>query len=156
MRNIFSLVIVLVTAVSIAKAQHIPKDWEVSLERTGCLGSCPAYKAMITANGSVTFRDRDGETETGKLSPSEVRQLFDLSESKLFFRQRSEYKPEQDCDGPYETDWPSESISITSDGRSRVITHNQGCRVRPNSFLSKVVKLAEEIDRLTNGMFIKR
>lgn len=136
-------------------AQSVPKDWLVSLERTGCVGTCPVYKIEIDSGGTVTFRNRHNEITKDKLSVCHIQELYKLSETEQFLNLKSDYVPKQECDGPNETDWPSEVISIIANGRSRTITHNVGCKARPNTFLVKLVEFASAIDRLTNDMFIK-
>jgi hypothetical protein len=72
-----------------------------------------------------------------------------------FLNLKPDYVPQHECDGPNETDWPSEVISLVANGRSRTLAHNVGCKARPNTFLSGIVKLGEAIDKLTDGMFVK-
>jgi hypothetical protein len=40
---------------SVAQTGPVPKDFSVTLERTGCVGSCPGYKVTILADGSVHY-----------------------------------------------------------------------------------------------------
>src|ERR1700685_2974283 len=40
---------------SVAHTGPVPKDFSVTLERTGCVGSCPGYKVTILADGSVHY-----------------------------------------------------------------------------------------------------
>jgi hypothetical protein len=137
-----------------AWSQEVPKDWKVTLERPGCFGSCPNYKITIDANGAVYFRNHDGDG-AGRLSKQEVQGLFQLSKMEEFLSLKPDYAPRQECDGPSETDWPLEIISLTANGRSRMFTHDTGCKPRPNTFLSGIVRLGEGIDKLTDSMFIK-
>lgn len=65
-------------------AQSVPKDWLVSLERTGCVGTCPVYKIEIDSGGTVTFRNRHNEITKDKLSVCHIQELYKLSETEQF------------------------------------------------------------------------
>ena len=153
MKLTIAVLLLVLTSLS-NSAQEIPKDWKVTLERPGCFGNCPDYKITIAANGDVCFRGRDGK-ETGRLSKQEVEGLYKMSKTEEFLNLKPGYVPEQECDGPNETDWPTEVISLTANGKSRTLTHNVGCKARPDTFLNGIVKLGEAIDELTDSLFIK-
>ncbi len=62
------------------KPQPVPDISEVSLERTRCLTSCPAYSVTIRADGSFSYTgvynvERMGQ-HTGQLEVGGLRQVF--------------------------------------------------------------------------------
>ena len=135
-------------------AQENLSGWQVVLERKGCLGGCPVYKITVDGTGNVVFVDRDGVASTGKLSKQDLQRLYRLSRVNEFLNITTDQ--ERECDGPNETDWPVEIITVSAKNRSRTVTRDKGCKPRPDTLLNHVVKLGEAIDELTDGMFVKK
>jgi hypothetical protein len=56
-RQVFLLLAtpIAMAVLSAAQTGRVPKDFSVTLERTGCVGSCPGYKVTILADGSVHY-----------------------------------------------------------------------------------------------------
>src|SRR5690606_16483713 len=138
-----------------AFGQSVPADWQVSLERTPCFGMCPIYKVSVDADGTVTARDSHDEIFKSYLIPTLIDRLYKLSDPKTFLELDPDYLPSQECDGPFETDHPSEVISIRANGRFREFIRNKGCKPRPGTLLLRLIALGDEIDRLTDDIFLK-
>ncbi|MDM7921463.1 MAG: DUF6438 domain-containing protein [Pyrinomonadaceae bacterium] len=153
MKKTFAISILLLLCLSVS-AQEKTSDWQVVLERKGCLGGCPVYKITVDGTGNVVFVDRDGVASTGKLSKQDLQRLYRLSRVNKFLNITTEQ--ERECDGPNETDWPVEIITVSANGRSKTVSRDKGCKPRPDTLLNHVVKLGEAIDELTDGMFIKK
>lgn len=63
--------------------QDIPADTVITLERTGCFGSCPIYKLTIVADGSVAFEGRDyvrSRKMAGRITREQLRELISAFE----------------------------------------------------------------------------
>lgn len=68
----------------------------ISLERTGCYGSCPAYRVDIHGDGRVTYNggrfvDVEGE-HTYEISPSDVARLVESLRTKDLWSLRPAYR----------------------------------------------------------------
>lgn len=64
----------------ISSTQAIPADMLITLERTGCEGTCPMYTLRISADGRVVYRGKQfvrnrGRAES-KLTQEQLRQLL--------------------------------------------------------------------------------
>lgn len=57
MRAVGSILFILVLQ-SAAQATSIADDFSITLERVGCLGSCPDYKITIAGDGLVRYEGR--------------------------------------------------------------------------------------------------
>jgi hypothetical protein len=52
------VVVAMLGPLSAAQGSSIPNDFSITLERIGCLGSCPDHKVTILADGSVEYDGR--------------------------------------------------------------------------------------------------
>ncbi|HMD99536.1 MAG TPA: DUF6438 domain-containing protein [Terriglobia bacterium] len=130
--------------------QHIPfpvvQDWKsvrMTLERTGCFGSCPAYKVEVHGDGTVLYEGRDfvaikGQ-HRGSVPPETVHELVNK------FRQADYYSL---SDGYVwsATDLPTFRTSIEIDGKSKKVTDYAGEHV---GMPLAVRELERAIDELT-------
>ncbi|MDQ6788891.1 MAG: DUF6438 domain-containing protein [Acidobacteriota bacterium] len=132
--------------------QTIPDDLLITLERTNCYGSCPAYKLSVKSDGTASFEGLDftkikGKAED-KISVEKVNQLVKAFENSDYFNLNGKYDT-QNC---YQwTDAPSATTSIQINGKIKSIVHYQGCREGSDDFkkeLSKLTKLENKIDEI--------
>lgn len=136
----------------------------LTLERTSCLGNCPAYSLRIDANGDVTFIGKADVSRLGALKSTISKAAFEeLNQELLRFNFASINFPKlpealtlalvQDemtrvCP-TYLTDHPSMSISVSRLIGEKKIKHYLGCRgldIYPN-----FKKLGKRIDELTKS-----
>ena len=72
--------------------QDIPPDTIITLERTVCFGTCPAYKLTISADGAVVFTGEEYVREKGtvhsKISKDQVKQLISEFTKTQYFSLR--------------------------------------------------------------------
>jgi hypothetical protein len=117
-----------------------PEDnFSITLERIGCLGSCPDYKITIQGNGTVQYEGHAYVSVEGIRNTT----IPVLAVQKLQQNLRDEdflHWPEQEevC-----VDFPEINITATLDGQSKHVL--EGCN-QPG----RVLRLASEIDR-TSG-----
>lgn len=90
----------------------------ITLERTACFGTCPAYYVTLYGNGTVTY---EGESfvavkgmQKSQVDPQAVKGLVDEFYNAGFFSLRDRY--EQSV-----TDLPSQTTSITIDGVTKTV-----------------------------------
>src|SRR5213078_1566078 len=97
-------------------------DDAITLERTVCFGTCPAYRVTISSDGTVTFEGRQYTktkgTATGHISASDFRKLVSEFEKIDYFSLPDEYKPGSKVCPQRITDMPSANTSIHSNGKS--------------------------------------
>lgn len=101
-----------------ARAQSVPKDARVSLERTSCFGECPIYSVSIDADGTVVY---DGERfvrvegrRTDRIPVSRVAALLETAGRIGFFDLKGKYSA-------MVTDLPTTFVTIRANGRSKRI-----------------------------------
>jgi len=93
---------------------------EITLERTRCLGPCPAYQVVLRRDGTATYIgkahvERLGAHQ-GKLHPSLFIQLARLLLAEDFFELQDRYfKPV--------TDSPSAIITVVRDGQRKRVSN---------------------------------
>ena len=104
-----------------------PAAVNISLTRTACLGTCPAYSLEITGDGLVTYR---GDyfvsipgTHTAHIPPATVQSLVDRFRADSFFSFRDKYIENV-------TDGSTFTLSFSSgDNRTKTITDYGGLGV---------------------------
>lgn len=112
--------------------------FHVSLTRTACFGTCPVYSVAVASDGRVTWEgERHVAAEgrrTAQVSRAEVGRLRATILRSGFYRLPREI-------GQVGTDLPSQTITVTIDGRSHNVTNH---RANPPPAFTQV---AEAIDR---------
>ena len=103
--------------VTTAGAQEtVPADLLITLERTECYGTCPAYSVTIDAKGNVTYRGlklvRVGGRRSDQIPVSRVADLWAAAERIRFFELRNRYSA-------MITDLPTTFVKIKGGGRSK-------------------------------------
>ena len=94
------------------------EDVTISLERTSCFGFCPDYAVTVFGNGTVVYEGRNFVAvegiQRGQISQGDVRELVDEFYDARFFNMHDRY--EQSV-----TDLPSQTTSITIDGKTKSV-----------------------------------
>lgn len=126
----------------------VSPDTQISLERTMCYGTCPAYQLMISADGKVVFEGKEFVGAQGhreKTIPVEaVAAMLQEVDRIRFFELTGKY----DC---YDaTDNPSAIVSVTRNGQTKAITHYHGCRSADPVALAGLTRLEDAIDLLAD------
>lgn len=140
-----------------------PLHLRVQLERTPCLGTCPAYTVTIAGDGRVTWTGRSNVlaigARQGRVPRHALEQLSRLIDRARFF-ERNQYgelpqKPECTTTGTTTTCSFSASVSICTDSPHAIVrvrrdgrTHavdNDHCSDRP-----ELDALEDYIDRIAN------
>lgn len=113
----------------------------ISLTRTACFGSCPAYHVTVHGEGSVEFEGLGFVAVQGKhrakVSVAVVRHLVDAFRNAKFFSLLPDYTAQV-------TDNPRQIVSISFDGRSAQVTDYVGRMV---GMPDAATDLEVEIDR---------
>lgn len=122
----------------------------ITLERTVCFGTCPAYKLTIKNDGSVTFEGKRFTktigNATGKINQADFRALASEFEKINYFTLPDAYTPgTKECPRVM-TDMPSANTSIRLDGRAKSVAHYYGCGTE--GALAKLTALETRIDEV--------
>jgi len=135
----FAPAVALLTALTIelgVSPAQAPDDFSITLQRTGCLGSCPDYEVTILRDGKVKYRGQAYVGITGlrerAISETAVQRLARRLEAERFF--------EWDETDRVCLDLPEVHITANAGGRSKHVL--EGCK-QPG----KILALAKEIDR---------
>lgn len=120
----------------------------ISLQRTGCFGTCPQYSVEIKADGGVTYLGTKDVAAIGKrnakLQLSEIEFLSLAIKRAQFSKYAPTYTDEKDGCKEVWTDNPSLEISLNVKGTTKTVTYYLGCRGLP--ILDRLSWLAFTID----------
>lgn len=128
---------------------HVPfpqikdlKSLRITLERTTCFGSCPAYRVEIGGDGSVAYQGRGYVVVTGEhhdhISKDSLRQILEAFRKADYFSLRDKY-----IYGV--TDNPTTTTSISFDGQQKSVIDYVG---EEAGMPHAVVEVEETIDRV--------
>lgn len=133
----------------------------IVLGRTGCLGTCPAYRLSVRADGFVRFeshnRGEEGRTESAARGRDMVRRI----ERELERTQFSDLPAITMGRLPYcrivATDAPSITLSVYGPREARSVSYYLGCigesvqDTIPRSYLRRLRALADSVDSIAAG-----
>ena len=162
-RAIFLCLFVLVMGLTVIAQQEIPRDLEISLQRSTCYGWCPSYSLTIHGDGAVKFTPLSpfvyigrGETPKfpleGKISADQLLVLLSEFEKIRFYSLSrrygsDEYKRSANCPR-VETDASSAEVTIAKDGKRKTVSHYLGCS--GSQILKDLTALENKIDEIAN------
>jgi len=94
--------------------QHRMLPTSISLERTTCFGSCPAYKVTLTSSGKVAYEGKMYVTRKGKytsqIKPEEFKKLAAIADAAGFYDLKRSYESAT-------TDLPTAITQIARSGK---------------------------------------
>ncbi len=125
-------------------------ELSLSMERTECFGSCPAYKLHINPDGKVLFEGISFTKTKGKIEgfvdENKISQLITEIEKADFFSLKDSYTGDSiNC--PLEvSDSASVKINIKLNGKEKTINHYLGCweNDRPTQNDSTDIKIEKD------------
>ena len=127
---------------------HVPV---ITLERTRCFGTCPAYKLTIMEDGTVLY---DGEDfvrvkgkANGRITKAALEELVREFEKIDYLNLEDEYVEGKNCPQAW-TDNPAATTSLNWKGKQKTILHYHGCRGLP--ILDQLTALEKKIDAVVN------
>lgn len=144
-------------------AQREPLRLRVKLERTGCLGTCPAYSVSIAGDGRVDWVGHANVAAVGRrqgrVTRAELEELVKRLDRARFF-ERNEYgalPAKQECTTVGNTTQCSfsASVSICTDTSHAIISASRGLRTHTidNDHCTErpeLDALEDYIDRIAN------
>jgi len=138
----------MVLALSLSLVAVVPM---ITLERSVCFGTCPAYKVTIFDDGKVVYEGKDFVKRKGRvearISKSELEELVGEFNRLNYLNLDDEYGVGDKCPESW-TDYPSAVTSFTANGKTKRINHYLGCRGLP--ILDQLRALENKIDEVVN------
>lgn len=140
MRLLSCIVFTTLSITSIAQSGAKRTDFSITLERTGCVGSCPDYKVTVSGTGAVLYEGRWYVRTKGvhrrTIPVSVVQSLIQQLRDAEFFQWN---EGETLC-----VDYPETKIMVSLSGRKKQVV--EGC-----SSPGKILDLAAEIDQISGA-----
>ncbi|HJT65340.1 MAG TPA: DUF6438 domain-containing protein [Pyrinomonadaceae bacterium] len=122
----------------------------ITLERTTCFGTCPAYKLTIFDDGKVLFEGKEFVKQKGKaegqITKAQLADLVRAFNRINYMKLDNNYNGERCPD--FWTDYPTAITSINQEGQLKSIVHYQGCRGL--TILDQLTTLENKIDEVAN------
>jgi hypothetical protein len=124
--------VVLAASTARAESDPLPPDFQITLERTACFGSCPVYTVSIDARGAVTYdgtKDvRVSGRQTDRIPAARAAALLEAAERLRFFELRDQYRTVRNADGTetHVTDLPTTFVTIVARGRTKRVEDYYG------------------------------
>lgn len=120
-------------------------DAVITLERTLCYGTCPAYKLTIYGTGVVAWEGKSFVRVTGKaegaISREQFKQLVSEFDKAKYYSLKDNYIQIPVTDAPYVI------TSITVDGKTKSVRHYCADTTAPE----QLTKLENKIDEIVNS-----
>jgi hypothetical protein len=130
----------------------------ITLERTICFGSCPAYRLTLERGGTVSFvslNPRDSSrTGTGRVAPSVLDSLYARAVRIGFFALPDAVIGKSPLCEIYATDQPTATVTISTDTAQKSVRDYHGCIARSPAAaetLGELRRFESAIDSLTGS-----
>jgi hypothetical protein len=138
----------------ICSQEPIPPDTLITLQRSDCFFTCPEYDITISADGTVSYLGKanvrvKGKIQT-KISPEKVLSLIDMIRKAKFFSLKDTYVSTEDGCRIYDADGSSALTSIVIGGKTKSVSHYEGCHPKHKNALNGLIRLEEYIDDIAN------
>ena len=125
----------------------------ISLERTLCYGSCPAYRLSIARDGTVRFQSRNpGEPATAahRIAPAAFGALAGEAERIGFRSLPDEIAADRPLCGLRMTDSPSAIVTIHGSAGTKSVNDYHGCEGKSER-LAELRRFEERIDSVAGS-----
>jgi hypothetical protein len=136
------LILLLSLTPSVEAQQSCEGNLLITINRTGCLGDCPAYSARIYADGTVVYVGAGSVKELGerrhKISQGAIQALIKEFHRLDYWSLKDSYEVDQQ--GRATTDVPVTTTSICLNGKRKQVVNIYGPK--------RLDELEERIDSL--------
>jgi len=123
------------------------KSTVITMKRTGCYGTCPAYHVEIHGDGTVMYTGLSYVAVPGEknytIPVSDVRKLLEKFQKTYFFSLNDSYVGTR-------TDYPSTTVTITINGKTKsVYDYIAGPKSLKDlqNYIDEIAKLDELVKR---------
>jgi hypothetical protein len=144
-------------AASSSNAEPPDRIEQVTLERTVCFGTCPAYRVTISSDGVVRFEGKSYVKVSGirrkRINAKALQELADEVARVNYFGLRNQYASANDGCPMSWTDNPSVTTSVRTAHITKTVYHYLGCREGANGSVGKsypqvLTSFEDAIDRI--------
>jgi len=125
----------------------------ITLQRTECFGTCPAYAVSASSDGRILYRGDRHVAAVGlreaTASVQEMQRLLDAVDAAKFDELRGDYSLYgNDCER-FATDNPTQIITVVRDGKEKRVEYYFGCSgAKIDADLTRLRKLGDAIDEI--------
>ena len=120
----------------------------LTLERTGCFGSCPAYRLRVARAGDILFRSRNRNdttrVESGRIDSATAATVFQYADMMRFAELPDRIATEPAYCPNRWTDNPTATTTIFVGGRSKRVEDYYGCWWAPEA-LRRLERLIDSV-----------
>ena len=150
MRILSILLLLSITACSSSKQTNksiaLNPSHSISLERTACYGTCPVYKVIIFADGTVLYKGDRNVTHvgsyTGEIAKQEAQALF----AKIANYSWEDYPDKYPIDN---YDFPQFNLEYSTGETSKLVKANTNAA-------AELIALSKHIDKLIDALSLKK
>lgn len=127
----------------------------LTIERTGCYGSCPTYKITVFSNGKINYEGYKFVKVTGKIQSIMTKKRSQLIKEAIIkvnlFSLKDRYDGQNDCDS-FSKDQSSTIITVTNNIKKKKIHHYLGCYEQDGIVFPRQLTLFEnKVDEIVNS-----
>jgi hypothetical protein len=144
----------LFASVAQADGEHVGRFESISLQRSGCYGTCPEYSVTVHFDGKVEYNGLKNVPhlgpKTSKINVADVQFLADAIDRLPLAGLRQVYRRSSDGCVELWTDNPTTTITLHRRGESRTVEYYEGCRGAPE--FQRILWLAATIDEVAQVM----
>jgi hypothetical protein len=138
LREVITAAFLASLVISCAQSNRRQDAWQrilaadsLTLERTTCFGTCPAYRLRVTRTGAVLFVSRNpddsGRSVTDSVSPQTYTQLLEQAQMAQVLDLPEEIARDQRFCPSRATDLPSATVTIFMPGLTKRVDDYHGC-----------------------------
>lgn len=139
-------------AVHAQAAQEPPMSHvSITLQRSTCLGNCPAYSVTVTPDGQVNFEGHayvQTASARGHATPGQIANLLVALDQAGFRAMRDSYVSHDDGCEMVMSDQPGVKISVVDASGSKTVDFYNGCTgAAADAVRPRIEQLARSIDQ---------
>jgi len=142
-------IVMLVFLVTGCAAQSVLPDFSISISKSNCLGSCPAYSMELYRDGRYVWNGRAHVsaigTRNGGRTSDAYRQAMHLVAAADFESFKDNYETGPDC-STWTTDQQTVVVSVRNGSTGKTVRHYLGCEGFPRQ--DDLLHLENELEKV--------
>jgi len=145
----------LVSTLGLGVARAAPPQFdELSMERSGCFGSCPSYTVKVIADGTVIYKGEEWVKDFGerrkRLGPVRIARIRQAIADIDFFNLRDGYESRRDGCALVATDSVLVVLVVKARGVTKTVRHYHGCAAPDGRgpYPRRLTDFEDQIDRI--------
>ena len=160
MRSIRAILILMLAAVAACTPAPAPAPEAatagvelITLQRTQCFGTCPAYRVSVARGGVVRFQSfnpGDSTAATARIDAAGFEALVREAERIGFHSLPGLIERDPEICGPWATDHPSATVTIHGSAGTKSVSDYHGCHGKSER-LAALRRFEDRIDRVAGS-----